>query len=193
MDGCPQIYLVRHGETEWSASGRHTGRTDLGLTAKGRADAVRLGRFLAAIKFRRVLVSPLQRAVDTAVKAGFQDQIEINPNLREWDYGDLEGLTFQEIRQATPGWTIWTHSCPHGETAHDVGVRADSVLESVGADDSPVLLFAHGHVLRVLAARWLGLPATEAKMFALTTASVSRLGSEHEARVIQWWNLPCGA
>jgi broad specificity phosphatase PhoE len=191
MDDSLQIYLIRHGATEWSKSGRHTGRTDIGLTAQGRSDASRVGPLLASVKFQRVLVSSSSRAVDTARLAGFRDQIETDPNLLEWDYGDYEGVASPEIRQTVPGWTVWTHPCPNGETAEQVGARADSILRKIASNEGPVALFSHGHILRVLAARWLGLPPTGGRMFELTTASISRLGMEHESKVIQVWNQPC--
>lgn len=191
MTGSPHIYLIRHGATEWSQSGRHTGRTDIGLTAQGRSDACQVGRLLASIKFRRILVSPLSRAVDTARLAGFQEQIETDLDLREWDYGAYEGVTSLEIRRTVPGWTIWTHPCPNGETAEEVGARADSVLSRIAPDEGSIALFSHGHILRMLAARWLGLPPAGGRMFELNTASISRLGIEHESKVIQHWNQPC--
>jgi probable phosphoglycerate mutase len=186
----PEVLLVRHGETEWSRAGRHTGRTDLPLTEEGRADAARLGDRLRGRAFALVLTSPLRRAVETCAIAGFGDRAERDADLREWDYGDYEGRTTAEIRAEHPRWTLWWDGTPGGETATDVGARADRVLERVRAADGDVLLIAHGHLLRVLTARWLGLSPTEGRLFALDPATLSVLGYEREAAVIRRWNVP---
>jgi broad specificity phosphatase PhoE len=187
-----QIDLVRHGETAWSVAGRHTGRTDVPLSPTGRKQALDLGRRLAGHRFALVLTSPLSRAVETAHLAGFPDGIP-DDDLLEWDYGDLEGRTTAEIRKDYPGWTIWTGPWPNGETADDVAARADRViarcLDPVVNGDC--LLFAHGHLLRVLAARWLGMPPAGGAYFALDTATIGILGWERENRVIDTWNEAC--
>lgn len=181
---------MRHGETEWSKSGQHTGRTDVPLTDTGRRQAGRLHRKLGQRPFALVLSSPMSRARETAGLAGFADVLEIDPDLREWDYGLHEGLTTAEIRRTVAGWTVWTHPTPGGETAEEVAARVDRVIARVRAAPGDALLFAHGHILRVLAARWLGLPPTEGRLFALGTATVSVLGWERETAVIERWNEP---
>jgi probable phosphoglycerate mutase len=186
-----QVWLVRHGETEWARLGRHTGRTDVPLTAAGRRQARALGRRLAGHHFALVLASPLSRAADTARLAGFADVVELDADLREWDYGDLEGRTTADIRAEIPGWTIWSGPWPGGETAAAVGARADRVIArcrhpGLGGD---TLLFAHGHLLRVLAARWLDLEPADGGIFALSTATTSVLGWERERPVIETWNV----
>jgi probable phosphoglycerate mutase len=188
-----QIWLVRHGETEWARLGRHTGRTDVPLTETGRRQARALGRRLAGHHFALVLSSPLVRAADTARLAGFGDVVELDADLREWDYGDLEGRTTAEIRTDLPDWTIWSGPWPGGETAAAVGARADRVIArclhpGVGGD---ALLVGHGHLLRVVAARWLGLPPSDGGMLALATATSSVLGWERERPVIETWNVAC--
>ena len=176
-----ELWLLRHGETEWSLSGAHTGRTDLPLTAAGRENAAALGRFLAGKRFGLVLSSPLERARETCRLAGYGETVEIDPNLREWDYGDYEGRTTSEIQKDRPGWSLWISGVPHGETVEQVGARAESVIARALAAEGDVALFAHGHVLRILAARWLGLPPDAGRLFALGTASVStaRLRARH--------------
>jgi len=186
-----EIWLVRHGETEWSLSGAHTGRTDIPLTAEGRRKAQALGHALAGRKFAMVLSSPLQRALDTCRLAGFGDSVEIDPNLCEWDYGEYEGRTSREIRQQRPDWVLWRDGFPGGETIGQVAGRAEAVLARVAQADGDVALFAHGHILRILTARWLGLDPDAARFFALGTASISNLGYEHETRVITRWNVQC--
>ena len=186
-----EVVLVRHGETEWSASGRHTGRTDVPLTALGRRQAEALGRCLAPWRFARVLTSPLQRAAETCRLAGLGDRAELREDLREWDYGDYEGRTTPDIRRERPGWTVWTGGVPAGETVEEVGARADRIIGEVRGAAGPVALFAHGHVLRVLAARWVDLPPDHGKSLALDTATVSVLGYERETPVIVRWNQPC--
>ena len=186
--GSPSLWLVRHGETEWSASGRHTGRTDIGLDDAGRRQAEALGRLLAGHSFGLVLTSPLQRARETCALAGYGDRARVDEDLREWDYGDYEGVTTDEIRSARPGWTLWTDGCPHGETAEQVAARADRVIARVRAAETETVAFAHGHLLRVLAARWVGLDASAGALLALDTATVSVLGWEREQPVVRSWN-----
>jgi probable phosphoglycerate mutase len=186
-----QVWLVRHGETEWARLGRHTGRTDIPLTETGREQARTLGRRLAGARFGLVLTSPLSRAAETARLAGFDGVVAVEPDLREWDYGALEGRLTTEIREHYPGWSIWSGPWPDGETVQEVGARADRVLARVRAADGDVLLFSHGHLLRVLAARWLGLPPASGALFALGTATVSILGWDRENAVIETWNEDC--
>lgn len=191
----PDLWLVRHGETEWARLGRHTGRTDIQLTDRGRAQASAVAAKLSGTTFGAVVSSPLSRALDTARLAGFGDRVTTDPDLLEWDYGDLEGLTSAEIRDERPDWTIWTGPVPGGERAEDVAARVDRFIASVRSDHVPgrdVLAFAHGHLLRVLAARWLGKPPGDGGMFALSTATVSVLGWEHGAPVVVRWNEACG-
>jgi len=186
-----QLWLVRHGATDWAESGRHTGRTDIPLNEKGRAQALTLGERLRRHSFALVLTSPLSRAADTARLAGFGDAAVIDDDLREWDYGDVEGMRTDEIRERRPGWTIWTGPWSGGETIDDVAARADRVLARVRDVDGDVLVFSHGHLLRVLAARWLGQEPTAGGMFALSTATISLLGWERETAVIERWNEAC--
>jgi broad specificity phosphatase PhoE len=188
-----EIWLVRHGETEWSRSGAHTGRTDLPLTAVGRENAAALGRYLAGYlggrQFSLVLCSPMERARETCRLAGFGDVARTEPNLCEWDYGDFEGRTTAEIQKEIPGWSLWVSGVRHGETIGQVAARADAVIARALQADGDVALFAHGHILRILAARWLGLPGDGGRLFALGTAALSSLGYERETRVITRWNL----
>jgi broad specificity phosphatase PhoE len=186
-----QLWLVRHGATDWAESGRHTGRTDIPLNEKGRAQALTLGERLRRHSFALVLTSPLSRAADTARLAGFGDTAVIDDDLREWDYGEVEGMRTDEIRERRPGWTIWTGPWSGGETIDDVAARADRVLARVRDVDGDVLAFSHGHLLRVLAARWLGQEPTAGGMFALSTATISLLGWERETAVIERWNEAC--
>lgn len=185
----PRVTLVRHGETEWSRAGLHTGRTDIPLLEEGERNASAVATRLAGKIFERVLVSPLQRARRTCELAGFGQQAEKDANLMEWDYGDYEGMTTPQIREQRPGWYLFRDGCPNGETAAEVGRRADQVIARVRAVGGDVLLFAHGHVLRVLAARWLDLPPDRACNFVLATAAVSVLGYEHglqEPALLLW-------
>ena len=184
-----QIWLVRHGETEWAKSGRHTGRSDIPLTDVGRRQAEALAGRLAGHPFALVLTSPRSRATETAQLAGFPDAI-LEPDLGEWDYGEFEGRTTPDIRTEIPEWSIWTGPWRKGETVEDVGRRADRVIERCldPAIDGDALLFAHGHLLRVLAARWIRLPAEAGRVFALGTATIGILGWERETRVIETWN-----
>jgi len=184
----PEILLVRHGETEWSAATRHTGRTDIALTDAGRSQARRLGERLHGRAVARVLTSPLQRALETCRLAGLGDRAEIRSELAEWDYGDYEGLTTPEIRETAPGWTVWTHPTPGGETAAEVGARVDVVVDDLATVDGDAAVFAHGHILRVLAARWIGLEPEHGALLALSTATLSALGWERDRRVVLLWN-----
>jgi probable phosphoglycerate mutase len=187
-----EIVLVRHGETEWSRTLRHTGSTDVALTDQGRAQAEVVGRALHGRRFELVLTSPLQRAAETCRLAGFGAEAEARDDLREWDYGDYEGRTTAEIREEVPGWTLFGGGVPNGETAADVGERADRILAEASAVSGDVLLFAHGHVLRVLAARWLGLEPSAGRLFALDPATLSTLGHEREQTVLRNWNVALG-
>jgi probable phosphoglycerate mutase len=186
-----QIVLVRHGETEWSLSGQHTSRTDLPLLDPGRAHAEALAPLLEAFDFALVLSSPMQRALDTCKLAGLGDRVEIDRDLMEWDYGDYEGITTPDIRKTVPGWRVWTHPTPNAETAEQVGARADRVLDrcrvivDAGRDAA---LFGHGHMSRVIAARWIELAPNDGKLFALHAGSLSVLGHERETPVIERWN-----
>jgi broad specificity phosphatase PhoE len=182
------LWLVRHGETEWARLGRHTGRTDVPLTETGREQARTLGRRLGRHAFGLVLTSPLARATETAALAGFGNAAIVDADLREWDYGALEGRLTADIRVDYPDWSIWSGPWPEGETVEQVGARAERVIARARTVDGDVLIFAHGHLLRVLAARWLGLPATSGALFALGTASVSILGWERENTVVETWN-----
>ena len=172
-----ELLLARHGETEWSASGRHTSRTDLPLTADGRRLAQRLAPRLGERRFALVLTSPLRRAVETCELAGLESQAQVREDLREWDYGDYEGLTTAEIHRAAPRLEPVARRLPEGETAADVGARADRVIAEVRAADGDAVAFGHGHMLRVLGARWLGLPPEDGGLFALGTGTLSTLGT----------------
>ena len=182
------LWLIRHGETEWSLAKRHTGRTDIALTATGERQAAALGRHLARRAFALVLCSPLQRARETCRLAGYSDVATYTDDLLEWDYGAYEGRTTSEIRTEVPGWSIWTGGVPGGETIEQVGNRAEQAIKQALAVDGDVALFAHAHILRILTASWLGLPPDAGRLFALSTASVSVLGHERETRVISVWN-----
>lgn len=187
----PDVWLVRHGETEWARLGRHTSRTDVPLTATGREEARGLAGRLAHHPFSLVLTSPLSRATETAALAGFGDMAVPDPDLREWDYGSLEGRLTDDIRADYPDWTIWRGPWPGGETIDEVATRADRVIARVKAADGDVLLFGHGHQLRVLAARWIGLPGKSGGRFALGTATVSVLGWDRETPIFETWNESC--
>jgi broad specificity phosphatase PhoE len=186
------VWLVRHGETEWARLGRHTSRTDVPLTAAGEAQARALGGQLVEHTFALVLTSPMSRASSTAALAGYGEAAVPDPDLREWDYGRLEGRLTSDIRGEFPDWTIWNGPWPDGETIDQVAARADRVLARVRAADGDVLVFGHGHLLRVLAARWLGLPPTAGALFALGTATISVLGWDRDSPVIETWNEACG-
>jgi broad specificity phosphatase PhoE len=184
------VVLVRHGETEWSRDGRHTGRTDIALTAQGRRQAEALRAPLHAWQFALVLTSPLQRALETCRLAGYGTNALVRPDLMEWDYGQFEGRTSREIVAENPGWSLWRDGGPDGETPADVGRRVDRVIGEVRQTAGDVLIFAHGHVLRVLTARWLGERPEGGRHYALQTATLSVLGYEHDDPVILRWNLP---
>lgn len=185
-----RIYLVRHGETEWSLNGRHTGRTDLPLTAHGEEAAARLRSRLAALHPVLVLSSPLQRAQRTGELAGWGEQMQRDADLVEWDYGAYDGRTTPEIQQERPGWSLFRDGCPQGETAEQVGVRADRLIARVRAADGDVLLFGHSHMFRVFAVRWLALPPQNGALFQIAPASVSILSYEHTLvePVVALWN-----
>ena len=182
------VFLIRHGETEWAATGRHTSVTDVPLTEAGRRAAERLRPRLAGRDLALVLASPRARARDTAVLAGFGDAARIDEDLVELAYGAYEGLTTPEIRRERPGWDVWRDGSPGGETAAQAGERADRVVERALAAGGDVALFAHGHILRILGARWIGLPAASGGNLLLATGAVSELGYERERRVLQAWN-----
>ena len=188
-----EIVLVRHGETEWSRDWRHTGRTEIPLTEAGREQAQVLRAPLADWSFARVYSSPLSRALETCRLAGLGDRAELTEALLEWDYGEYEGITTKEIRETRPDWFLGRDGCPGGETADDVGARVDPLIAELKGGDGDVALFAHGHILRVLAARWLGLPPQDGKLLALSTATLSVLGYERETEVIRRWNAPVSA
>jgi broad specificity phosphatase PhoE len=185
-----EAVLARHGETEWSRDLRHTGRTDVPLTDVGRRQAERLEDALREWSLTRVLVSPLGRARDTCRLAGLGDRAELAEALLEWDYGDYEGLTTPQIRELRPGWDLWRDGCPGGESAADVGARVDPLVDELKASAGDVALFAHGHVLRVLAARWVELPPEDGARLWLATATISVLGFERETPTVRRWNAP---
>ena len=192
-----ELWLLRHGATEWARNGRHTGSTDLPLLSEGEAEARALAPALAGLGFGAVLVSPLQRARRTAELAGLGAAAQICDDLREWDYGRYEGITTAEIRRTVPDWTVWSHGCPDGEDAAAVQRRCERVIERAlqagsGAGVDRVALVARGHLLRALAGTWLGLGAAGGSLLALSTATVSVLGHERQQRVILRWNSPVG-
>jgi broad specificity phosphatase PhoE len=182
-----QLWLVRHGQTEWSRDGRHTSTTDLPLLPQGEEVARGLRDRLDDTDFSLVLTSPRQRARSTAELAGHHDAV-VDADLAEWAYGEYEGVTTAEIRERVPGWTVWTHPCPGGESAEQVEERLDRVVTRLRAAEGPALVFGHGHALRALTARWLGLPVTDGRLFRLDTATVSILGHERESPVVLRWN-----
>jgi broad specificity phosphatase PhoE len=182
------VTLLRHGATDWSESRRHTGRTDIPLNDKGREQAARLGGVLADREFALVLVSPLTRARETCRLTGYADHAVVDEDLAEWDYGDMEGRTTAAIRADLPGWTVWSGPIPGGETIAQVAARTDRVIERALAAEGDVALFAHGHVLRILTARWCDLDPREGKRFPLSTGTVCELGWEHEYRAVLSWN-----
>ena len=191
MGAGTELWLIRHGETEWSADGRHTSRTDIPLTDHGRKRAEELRDYLKGTSFNAVFESPMQRARETCAIAGFGDQAVVENGLKEWDYGVYEGKTTREIQADIPGWSVWKNEIVGGETVEHVGERADGVIARALAAAPPggkVALFAHAHILRILAARWVGLPATGGSLLALGTGSVSVMGWERETRVIASWN-----
>ena len=188
----PQLFLLRHGETEWSLSGAHTGRTDLPLTERGQQRAQAIGTYLNARPFAAIMTSPMLRARETCRLAGYSDSAKIEENLREWDYGDYEGRSTPDIRKDRPGWNLWEDGVPNGETVEQVADRARRVInkalfeaKNAGGDCA---LFAHGHILRILTACWLTLPPNAGRLFALDTATVSILGWERDTRAIRLWN-----
>ncbi|BCH08707.1 phosphoglycerate mutase [Mesorhizobium sp. 131-3-5] len=187
----PQIHLVRHGETAWSLSGQHTGRTDMPLTPAGEAAARGVAERLKGQSFSAVWSSPSQRAYNTSVLAGFGAQSVRNDDLQEWDYGAYEGRTTKEILAERPGWNVFRDGCPQGEMAADVGARADRIIKQLREAGGSILIFSSAHFLRVLAARWLGLPPEGGALFVLDTASISVLGYEHDLSepVVRKWNL----
>ncbi len=184
----PLLYVVRHGATEWSRSGQHTGRTDLPLLPEGEDQARATGSLLANIDFSLVLCSPLQRAQRTCELAGLLDRAVTDNDLQEWDYGDYEGMTTQTIRETVSGWTVWSGICPNGETIEQVSKRADRVIKRVRNESGNAIVFAHGHFLRVLTARWCELDPVEGQRFILDPATLSILGWERETPAIRQWN-----
>jgi broad specificity phosphatase PhoE len=186
----PKLVVIRHGATEWSEEGRHTGRTDVPLGEAGREQARRLKEALAGEAFGLVLTSPLVRAAETCALAGFFDRAEPDEDLCEWDYGAYEGRTTEDIRKDRPGWTLWADGVPGGETAADVGRRADRVIERARSAPGDTLCFAHGHVLRVLASRWVGLPPIGGRFIAFEPGRTGVLAWEREVPVIERWNAP---
>ena len=189
MPDRPEIWLARHGETEWSRSKQHTGRTDIELTDRGREEARALRRPLAEHDFGRVLTSPLSRACETCELAGLGDRAEHTDALLEWDYGEYEGLTTAQIRERRPDWVLWRDGCPGGESAADIAARVDPLVSELREAGADAVLFAHGHVLRVLAARWLGLGPESGALLVVETGTVSTLGWERETAVVKRWNL----
>lgn len=186
----PEIYLVRHGETEWSLSGQHTGRTDIPLTAKGEEAARSVARRLPDLSFSAVWSSPSQRAMRTCELAGFAAQRVVKDDLAEWDYGAYEGIRTREIQQQRPGWQLFRDGCPGGEASADIGARADAIIRELRASQGTILIFSSSHFLRVLGARWLGLPPESGALLVLDTTSISLLGYDHDLSepVIRRWN-----
>ena len=185
-----KIYLLRHGETEWSRSGKHTGVTDVPLTELGRSSARQLQPVLASETFALVLSSPLARARETCELAGLGSQLQLEADLVEWNYGEYEGLTTKQIQQARPGWSVFRDGCPGGEMPEQVAARADRVLAKVRSTTGNVALFAHGHILRALAARWIDLPVSYGERFLLDTATLNVLGYYYDSTAIKIWNAP---
>ena len=183
-----QIVVVRHGETEWSAAGKHTSRTDLGLLPAGRARAAEIGETLRGREFSLVLCSPLRRARETCSLAGFEDAAVIDEDLSEWDYGSYEGMTTPEIRSDHPEWILWRDGCPGGELPGAVGARADRALQRLRDAGGDALVFAHGHILRVLTARWLGMEVAAGRRLALKAGGIGLLGFERATEVLEGWN-----
>ncbi len=187
-DHRPLLHLVRHGATEWSASGQHTSRTDIALTADGELQAHNLAPMLDGLDVAAVLCSPMQRARRTCELAGLSDRAEVDDDLREWDYGDYEGVTTATIRTSVPDWTVWSGTCPGGESITEVAARADHLIARVRATAGDTIVFAHGHILRVVAARWCELDPIEGRRFVLDPATLSTLGWERETPAIRRWN-----
>lgn len=186
--GAEQVLLVRHAETEWSLSGRHTGRRDIPLTDSGRAAAVRLRERLAGVELARVLVSPSSRARETCELCGCGARAEPRPDLMEWNYGDYEGLTSAEIKAERPDWSLWRDGCPGGESPAEIGARAERVIAELRESAGTVAVFSHGHMLRVLGAHWIGLPTARGASLGLATGALCLLGYEHEAPILARWN-----
>ena len=189
--GLSRIHLIRHGETEWSLTGQHTGRTDLPLTPRGEEKARQLGKQLQGIQFARVFTSPRQRAKRTGELAGLSAAAEVEPDLAEWEYGDYEGQRTADIRKTRPDWNIFEHGCPGGEMPEQISARADRLIARLRGIEGNVALFSHGHFGRVLAVRWIGLPVLDGQRLTLDTASVSILSFEHDradSPVIALWN-----
>ena len=191
-DDLPRLFLARHGDTEWTDSGRHTGRTDIALTAAGEERARQLGTSLQSLTFVHVFTSPLIRARKTCELASFGGAAEVDPDLLEWDYGRYEGKTTSEIRAERPDWEMFRDSCPDGESAHDVGARADRFIQRARAAKGRVLAFAHGHIIRTIAARWLGMPPEAGRAFFCAPGSIGELSFEHgslDQPIIRAWNF----
>lgn len=188
-----QVFVVRHGETEWSLSGQHTGTTDIPLTEHGRQVARLLQPILAKESFALVLTSPLQRARETSRLAGFGEVVKVEPDLVEWNYGRYEGLTTSQIQAVAPDWVLFRDGCPGGERPEEIAARADRVIARMRAVEGSILLFAHGHVLRVLATRWLGLPPSAGQHFLLDTATLNILGYYRGVPAMKRWNAPVQA
>jgi broad specificity phosphatase PhoE len=186
----PEIYLARHGETAWTLSHQHTGRSDIPLTERGESNACSLGERLRGVDFHSVLTSPLARARRTCELAGFLENAVLEPDLMEWDYGEYEGVRTVEIRRQNPDWSLFRDGCPGGESVEQVGARADRLIERLRAAGGRQLLFGHGHFFRVLAARWLGLPTEAGRLLYLSTASLSIQGYEHslDEPAMHLWN-----
>lgn len=191
MSGAPEVLLIRHAATEWSVAGRHTGRTDLPLTEEGRQAAARTARKLEGQSFERVLSSPLRRARETCEICGLGAQAQTVDQLVEWDYGEYEGLTTAQIRELRPGWNLWRDGCPGGENTAQVGARADAVIAMLQTLQGQVAIFAHGHILRVLAARWIAAEPELGARLMLSTGALSVLGHEHGVGALRRWN-ECG-
>lgn len=188
-DPAQRITVVRHGETEWSAGGQHTGRTDIELTERGRQSARRTGEFLRSERFDRVWTSPLRRARDTCVLAGYGDHAEVRDDLMEWDYGDYEGLKRPEILAEVADWQVWTDGAPGGESVQQLQERVSGVVTALLERPGHTLIFAHGHLLRALAAAWVELPITEGRRVLLDTAAIGTLGWYHDRRALVRWNV----
>jgi broad specificity phosphatase PhoE len=184
----PELLLARHGETEWSLNGRHTGRTDIPLTANGRRRARDLAPRLAGRDLALVLTSPLRRARETCELAGFGERAQLRDDLHEWDYGDYEGLTTPQIHEREPRWSLWRDGCPNGEAAADVGARADRVIAEARSARGDVIFFGHGHMLRVIGARWVDLPPADGGLLGLGTGALCTLGYEHGLPILVHWN-----
>ena len=184
------VVLVRHGETEWSLSGQHTGTSDIPLTERGCEEARLLAPLLAGAGFALVLSSPLRRARHTCALAGLGDRMEIDPDLIEWNYGEYEGLTAKQIERIAPGWMVFTNGCPGGESPEQVGTRVDRLICRIQTVAGRVALFAHGHLFRVFVARWIGLPPSEGRHFLLNTSTVSVLGHYRGTPAVKRWNAP---